>query len=491
MNKKFFIASVCLTLMAFHTQSAIALNTEKASVNHLTCPTDAVTLVSKRPKEADRLFKSDAVEKEIQLIVRQLTNKRLAWMFENCFPNTLDTTVHYGENPDGTPDTFVYTGDIAAMWLRDSGAQVWPYVQLAGKDKKLRRMLAGVINRQIKCINIDPYANAFNQVPDPKGPWMSDETAMKPELHERKYEIDSLCYPIRLAFEYWKTTGDTSVFGSEWVKAVENILKTFREQQKKEGRGSYKFLRVTDRALDTMNNAGWGAPVKPVGLIASAFRPSDDATTFLFLIPSNFMAVSSLRKAAEILLKVNKEAGLAKECTALADEVSEALKKYAVYDHPKYGKIYAYEVDGFGNHLLMDDANVPSLLAMAYLGDVSQDDPIYQNTRRFVWSEDNPYFFRGKAGEGIGGPHIGYEMVWPMSIMMRAFTSKDDKEIKESIEMLMNTDAGTGFMHESFNKDDANNYTREWFAWQNTLFGELIIKLVNEGKLGLLNSIKE
>ena len=167
------------------------------------------------------------------------------------------------------------------------------------------------------------------------------------------------------------------------------------------------------------------------------------------------------------------------------------MKKYAVYDHPKYGKIYAYEVDGFGNHLLMDDANVPSLLAMAYLGDVSQDDPIYQNTRRFVWSEDNPYFFRGKAGEGIGGPHIGYEMVWPMSIMMRAFTSKDDKEIKESIEMLMNTDAGTGFMHESFNKDDANNYTREWFAWQNTLFGELIIKLVSEGKLGLLNSIKE
>ena len=491
MNKKIFIASVCLTLMAFHTQPANALNIEKASVSHFTCPTDAVTLVSKRPKEADRLFKSDAVEREIQLIVRQLTNKRLAWMFENCFPNTLDTTVHYGENPDGTPDTFVYTGDIAAMWLRDSGAQVWPYVQLAGKDKKLRKMLAGVINRQMKCINIDPYANAFNQVPDSKGPWMSDETAMKPELHERKYEIDSLCYPIRLAFEYWKTTGDTSVFGSEWVKAVENILKTFREQQKKEGRGSYKFLRVTDRALDTMNNAGWGAPVKPVGLIASAFRPSDDATTFLFLIPSNFMAVSSLRKAAEILLKVNKEAGLAKECTALADEVSEALKKYAVYNHPKYGKIYAYEVDGFGNHLLMDDANVPSLLAMAYLGDVSQDDPIYQNTRRFVWSEDNPYFFRGKAGEGIGGPHIGYEMVWPMSIMMRAFTSKDDKEIKESIEMLMNTDAGTGFMHESFNKDDANNYTREWFAWQNTLFGELIIKLVNEGKLGLLNSIKE
>ena len=319
---------------------------------------------------------------------------------------------------------------------------------------------------------------------------MSDETDMKPELHERKYEIDSLCYPIRLAFEYWKVTGDTSVFGAEWIKAVGNILKTFREQQKKEGKGSYRFLRVTDRALDTMNNAGWGAPVKPVGLIASAFRPSDDATTLQFLVPSNFMAVTSLRKAAKILDKVNGRADLAAQCTGLADEVSAALQKYAVYNHPKYGKIYAYEVDGFGNHFLMDDANVPSLLAMPYLGDIDIDDPVYQNTRRYVWSEDNPYFFRGRAGEGIGGPHVGYDMIWPMSIMMRAFTSHDDEEIRKCIEMLMNTDAGTGFMHESFNKDDATKYTRDWFAWQNTLFGELIIKLVNDGKLKLLNSIR-
>ena len=170
----------------------------------------------------------------------------------------------------------------------------------------------------------------------------------------------------------------------------------------------------------------------------------------------------------------------------MADEVAAALQEYAVVDHPKYGKIYAFEVDGFGNRLLMDDANVPSLLAMGYLGDVPLDDPVYQNTRRFVWSEDNPWFFRGKAGEGIGGPHIGYDMVWPMSIMMRAFTSRDDHEIRECVRMLLSTDAGTGFMHESFNKDDASNYTRPWFAWQNTLFGELILKLVNEGKIDLL-----
>jgi hypothetical protein len=249
-------------------------------------------------------------------------------------------------------------------------------------------------------------------------------------------------------------------------------------------------MRRTERQFDTMSNDGWGAPVKPVGLIASAFRPSDDATVFLFLVPSNFFAVNVLRKAAEILTSVNQRNDLADKCTTLANEVEQALQQYAIYDHPKYGKMYAYEVDGFGNQLLMDDANVPSLLSMAYLGLVDINDPIYQNTRRFVWSEDNPYFFRGKAGEGIGGPHIGHDMPWPMSIMMRAFTSQNDQEIKQCIKMLMDTDAGTGFMHESFHKDDANNFTRAWFAWQNTLFGELIIKLVNDGKLNLLNSIE-
>lgn len=443
---------------------------------------------SKRPVLSERLFHSEAIEQKIEDVKRLLTNPYLRWMFENCFPNTLDTTVHYRKDGDDD-DTFVYTGDIHAMWLRDSGAQVWPYVNFANEDEELKKMLRGVILRQFKCINIDSYANGFNDGPI-GGEWMSDITDMKPELHERKWEIDSLCYPLRLAYHYWKVTGDSSVFGQIWLDAINNILKTFKDQQRKDGYGSYKFQRKTERALDTMTNNGWGNPVKPIGLIASAFRPSDDASTFQFLVPSNFFAVTSLRKAAEILEKVNKNTILAKECITLADEVENALKKYAIYNHPKYGKIYAFEVDGFGNYLLMDDANVPSLLSMPYLGDVDIDDPIYQNTRRFVWSEDNPYFFKGKAGEGIGGPHIGYDMVWPMSIMMKAFTSNNDKEIKDCIEMLMSTDAGTGFMHESFNKDNAKNFTRPWFAWQNTLFGELILDLIGKGKLELLNSIK-
>ena len=452
------------------------------------CANEPETYEDQRPEPQDRLFVSEAVEAEIERITGMLENPRLRWMFANCYPNTLDTTVHPVESTDGQPDTFVYTGDIPAMWLRDSGAQVWPYVRYVNEDEALKKMIAGVINRQFKCICIDPYANAFNV--EPLGAAnKTDWPEADPYVFERKWEIDSHCYPIRLAYEYWKTSGDTSVFGETWVEAMGKILATLKEQQRKDGHGSYVFLRTTDRQLDTKCVVGQGNPVNPVGLIASAFRPSDDATTFEFLVPSNFMAVSSLRKAAEILSTVNGEAEMAQECLALADEVEKALKEHAVYDHPEFGKIYAFEVDGFGSQFLMDDANVPSLLAMSYLGDVPADDPIYMNTRRFVWSEANPYFHRGPAGEGIGGPHIWSEVIWPMSIMMKAFTSDNDDEIRDCICQLMTTDAGTGFMHESFHKDNSEVFTREWFAWQNTLFGELILKIVNDGRIEVLNSI--
>lgn len=488
MNKQTFYRPI----LTFAAATLAIANLDAASGVTSVADSAAVTADSKydtnrRPAPADRLFVSKAVEDEIARVKSLLTNRQLAWMFENCFPNTIDTTVHF-RMLDGNPDTFVYTGDIHAMWLRDSGAQVWPYLQLANKEEQLRMMLEGVVRRQLMCINLDPYANAFNDGPVGSY-WESDNTDMKPELHERKWEIDSLCYVIRLAYEYWKVTGDDSVFDETWLKAVNNILTTFIQQQRKDGVGPYRFTRKTDRSTDTLNNNGLGAPVNPVGLIVSCFRPSDDATTLQFLVPSNLFAVTSLRKAAEILSVVNKDEELAAKCTALADEVENAIKKYAVVDHPEFGKIYAFEVDGFGNALLMDDANVPSLLALPYLGDVDVNDPVYRNTRRFVWSTSNPYFFKGKAAEGIGGPHVGYDMIWPMSIMMKAFTSTDDAEIKQCIETLMTTHNGTGFMHESFHKDNPSNFTRDWFAWQNTLFGELILKLVNDGKLDLLNSI--
>ena len=443
-----------------------------------------------RPPVEERAFVSPAVDAAIEATASQITHPKLAEMFRKCFPNTLDTTVHYSEDENGQPDTYVYTGDIPAMWLRDSGAQVWPYLAFVHEDEALRKMIAGVINRQFKCILIDPYANAFNV--EPIGPADdSDLPKTSPYVFERKWEIDSHCYPVRLAYAYWKKTGDTSVFGDLWLKTAKTILATFKEQQRKEGHGSYTFLRRTDRQLDTKCVVGRGNPVKPVGLIASAFRPSDDATTFEFLIPSNFMAVMTLRKMAEILATVNDETELAEECTRLAEEVDQALHQYAITQVQCSGPFYAYEVDGFGSYQVMDDANVPSLLSLGYLDPAMLDDPIYRNTRRMVWSKSNPYFWDGKAGQGIGGPHIGTDYVWPMSIMMKAFTAESDGEILGCIYQLINTDGGTGFMHESFHKDDANNFTRPWFAWANTLFGELIVKLVNDGKLELLNSLPE
>lgn len=434
---------------------------------------------NKRPPVAERNFTSKAVEKLIKEVSKTIEDPKLREMFQNCYPNTLDTTVKFQMNGK-KPDTFVITGDIDAMWLRDSSAQLWPYLVLMEGDKELQTLIAGLINRQTACILLDPYANAFND--GPKGSyWESDMTQkMRKELHERKWEIDSLCYPIRVAYFYWLLTGDTSVFDAQWHEAMQLVVKTFKEQQRKDNLGPYSFMRDCDRPTDSQINGGFGAPVKPVGLIFSAFRPSDDATQYGFLIPSNMFAVVSLRQLAEIETKVLKNTEFAAECKALADEVDAAIQKYGVVNHPVAGKVYAFEVDGYGNSYCMDDANVPSLLAAPYLGYCAQDDPLYQNTRKLVWSENNPYFFKGKDGEGIGGPHVGLDYAWPMSMIIKGLTTNDTAEIKECLTHLCNTDADTGFMHESFNVNDHHKFTRSWFAWTNTLFGELVVKAYRE-----------
>lgn len=461
--------------------AATAINPISAlsSISSASSITKDQKYISKRPSTKQRKFVSKAVEQTIKDTKKVIKDNKLRWMFENCFPNTLDTTVKY--TFDGKRhDTFVITGDIEAMWLRDSSAQVWPYLKLINEDKKLQMMVAGLINRQTDCIIIDPYANAFNETPIGSY-WETDNTQqMSKMLHERKWEIDSLCYPIRLAYHYWRITKDTSVFDNRWHEAMKLVVKTFKEQQRKNGLGPYSFTRDCDRPTDSQINNGWGTPIKPVGLIVSSFRPSDDSTQYGFLIPSNMFAVVSLKQLATIEKEVLGNNAFAKECIELADEVDKAIQKYGVVNHPVCGEVYAFEVDGFGNALCMDDANIPSLLAAPYLGYCSANDPIYQRTRKLVWSDNNPYFFKGKAGEGVGGPHIGLNYVWPMSIIMRALTSNNYAEIKECIMQLRNTDADTGFMHESFHSEDANDFTRTWFAWVNTLFGELILKVRND-----------
>ena len=436
-----------------------------------------------RPPVAERKFTSPAIEACIADVTRRLKDKALAEIFANCLPNTLDTTVTVDDG-----DTFVITGDIDAMWLRDSSAQVWPYLHFAKTDPALQTLFRGLIARQARCILIDPYANAFMR--DSTAPtnlsWaLSDLTDMKPGVAERKWEIESLCYPIRLAHGYFNATGDEKPFGSEWRAAMQLVLATFKAQQRKDSDGPYHFQRKAENPVDTLPLDGFGAPSKRVGLIHSAFRPSDDACTFPFLVPSNHFAVVSLRQLADMATRLDMGTGFAIDCRALADEVAGALDAHGKTRLPDGTQVWAYEVDGYGNALFMDDANTPGLLGLPYLGAVDARDPLYQATRGAVWSEANPYFFRGKAAEGLGGPHIGKDMVWPMSLMIHALTSDKEAAIRADLDTLAATTAGTGFMHEAFHKDDPAKFTRSWFAWANTLFGELVLDSLDR-KPGLL-----
>jgi meiotically up-regulated gene 157 (Mug157) protein len=357
---------------------------------------------------------------------------------------------------------------------------VWPYLALVKEDANLQQLIAGVINRQTRCIRLDPYANAFYKDETKVSEWKSDLTDMKPGVHERKWEVDSLCYPIRLAYRYWQVTGDTAPFDDAWQDAIRLTVQTFRQQQRRDGQGPYHFQRRTETQTDTVAGRGYGNPVKPVGLIVSIFRPSDDATIFPFLVPANYFAVVSLRQAAEMLEKIRQDTALAAECRSLAEEVATALKHYAVIKHATHGWIHPYEVDAFGNYYCIDDGNVPSLLSLPYLGAVKPDDRIYHNTRRFILSPDNPYYCQGKAASGPGGPHVGMHMIWPLGLIVQGLTSTDDAEIKQCLLTLQHTHAGTGFMHEAFNEDDPTKYTRSWFAWANTIFGELVLKTFRE-----------
>ena len=435
--------------------------------------------ITNRPNINDRTYISSAVEEAIKFIKSEISDPQLSWIFENCYPNTLDTTVDY-EVIDGKPDTFIITGDIDAMWLRDSTAQVWPYLPLVKKDKKIKNLIKGLINRQAKCVIRDPYANSFYKDLTKVSAHNKDIPTPIAGVHEQKWEVDSLCYVIRLSYNYYKLTNDKSIFDDTWIKSTKLIYETFLTEQRKDGKSPYKFIRNGTAMVDAPLFSGTGRPFKPNGLICSMFRPSDDATMYPFLIPSNIFASISMKQLSQIYDEQKIDDKFSEKCLLMSEEIDNAIKKYAIKEHLDFGKIYSYEIDGFGNNLYMDDANVPSLMSLAYLDSKFKDDKIYLNTRKFLLSDNNPYFLKGKAAEGQASPHTGKDKIWPMGIILRAMTSKDDDEIKKCLKMLVNTHAGTGFMHEAFDKDNPNNYFRSWFAWANTLFGELIIKIQDE-----------
>ena len=415
---------------------------------------------------------------QVQLLLAD--DPALADLFARCFRNTLDTTVTLLD--DGT--TFVVTGDIPAMWLRDSSAQVYPYVALAAEDPAMQRLLRGVIWRQADYIAIDPYANAFNLTPDGAG-HKTDRPAASPWVWERKFELDSLCYPIWLCYGYWQATGDHSVFDARVHQMLERILDVMSVEQYHDTRSLYTFQRpLTFRRTDTLPNGGRGTPTNVTGMVWSGFRPSDDACTYGYLIPANMFAVVVLNMVVEMAMTIYADVRLAQHATTLREAIERGIQTYGIIEHPRYGQIYAYETDGYGHYSLMDDANIPSLLSIPYLGYAAAADPLYLGTRRFVLGPNNPYFFQGRAASGVGSPHTATQYIWPLALAMQGLTASEVTEREAMVRLLAATTGGTGYMHESFDANNPARFTRPWFAWANSLFAALVLRWLNDRQGG-------
>lgn len=399
------------------------------------------------------------------------TEPELADAFVRCFLLPLETTL--AVLPDGT--TFASTGDIPAMWLRDAAAQVRPFLGLAATDEQVRSVLRGLIERLARCIAHDPYANAFN--PDPNGDGhRADRTAMSPWVWERKWELDSLCYPIQLLNDYWQATGDASVFCDATYRMLQAAVETMQAEQHHAASSGYGFWREEPvLPTDNLPFHGTGAPLAETGMVWSAFRPSDDACTYGYHVPSNMFATVVLGHLSRLAQERFGDDALAASADRLRAEIVAGIEGFAVVVHPVHGRIYAYETDGRGHHLLIDDANVPSLLSIPYLGYRPASDATYRTTRRFVLSPSNPYYVEGRHAAGIGSMHTPGRYVWPLSLAMQALTATDSEEALVLLRVLATTTAGTGLMHEAFDPDDPRRFTRATFAWACSLFAEAVL----------------
>ncbi|CAG8478960.1 3108_t:CDS:2 [Ambispora leptoticha] len=461
-----------------------------------------------RPLESERKFKSHIIEQKINEIKNKMHDKDLARIFENCFPNTLDTTIGWMDHSEKRPRTFIVTGDIPAMWLRDSTNQVFPYLRFAKNDPKLKKMLLGVIYMQADCILQHPYANAFHpppgSIPRSDNPWSRVDSTI-PEtstnIWEAKWEVDSLAAFLKISYNYWLYTDEKPYINdANWINAVNTVLGTIEVQRKgtleEFKRPAYTFTRETRTSTETLMLDGRGAPVRRTGLVKSQFRPSDDASVFPFFIPGNAMLSVELAHLYELLIDTEHHM-LAKKAALISQEIREAILTHGIVSHYHFGRILAYEIDGYGSMHLMDDANIPSLLSLPYIEFIPKEHELYKRTRNFVLSDYNKFFFacdkpKENVGpvEGVGGPHIGLGFIWPMSLCVKIITATDDKEILDTLEQLKKTTADTGLMHESFWWEKPSIYTRSWFAWANSLFGEMILRLAEEKPHLIFSEIK-
>lgn len=412
-----------------------------------------------------------------QLIIERKMQGKLANMFKKCFVNTVETTVEF-LNED---DVFIITGDIEAMWLRDSSAQVVQYMNYLNESESLKKMVELLIKKQFYYIGIDPYANAFNKEPNGRS-WTVDEPKQNEWVWERKYEIDSLCYPIRLLYDYWKITGDKTIFTENIYKQLNCVINTWNIEQKHFENSKYYFIRKNCPECDTLSNNGHGNQVAYTGMIWSGFRPSDDACKYGYHIPSNMFASVVLGYIAEFAEKIYNDIQLKNKAIIMQSEINNGIQKYGITNYGEYGSIYVYETDGLGNQIMMDDANVPSLLSIPWLRFTNNNDVIYCNTRKFILSENNPYYFEGTCLKGIGSQHTPANYVWSIALCMQGLTSSDKNEKHRLLEMLMNSDANTGYMHEGIDCCDENVFTRPWFAWANSLFANFVLNITEESQ---------
>jgi meiotically up-regulated gene 157 (Mug157) protein len=425
-----------------------------------------------KPEEKQRQL-NQAVDEIAAKIAKQFAdNEKLYKTFQNCYVSTAKTTTKFLE--DG--EVFVFTGDIAAMWLRDSSAQVVHYLPFVTEYPILADLVRGLIKRQMRYILIDPYANAFNEEANGNC-WEVDLTDSSPWDWERKYEVDSLCYPVWLIHEYFRRTGDKSIFTEDVKKVFVTIVEQWKKEQRHDTDSSYSFQRQNCPPSDTLTREGRGEPTAYTGMTWSGFRPSDDACRYGYLIPSNMFAVVVLGYMAEYAKDIYQDNALAGQVESLRGEIEDGIHKYGILHDQEFGDIYAYETDGMGNYNLMDDANVPSLLSIPWLKYKGTQDRIYRNTRRFVLSKRNPYYYEGSDAKGIGSPHTPERYIWHIALTMQGLTAQEPEEKNSLLTLLLNTDAGKLVMHEGFFCDDPKQFTREWFAWANSLFALFVLQI--------------
>ncbi|WP_449396692.1 glycoside hydrolase family 125 protein [Devosia riboflavina] len=405
----------------------------------------------------------------VQKIFSQVADKlgaQVAETVERCLLDMLTRTVTY--LPDGT--AFVITGDIPAMWLRDSTAQLAPFLHLAHQDSGLADLIAAVSRRQLDYVLLDPYANAFNASGNAAG--HKDVFPQSTWVWERKYEIDSLAYTIQLAYDLWATTRRTDHLQS-FVDVAKVVIQTWRTEQDHERNSTYRFGRLDCPPSDTLTRDGLGPITGHTGMTWAGFRPSDDACVYGYNIPGNAFAAVALKYIAELATEVFGDHALAEDADRLREDIEQGIERFGLVDVDGGDQVYAYEVDGLGNSLFADDANVPSLLSLPMLGWCTAADPIYQATRSRILSKANPYFYAGTAASGVGSPHTPPDQVWPIALAVQGLTSDDPAEKRDLLALLLATDGGTGLMHESFHVDDPTKFTRPWFSWANAMFCEL------------------